>query len=238
MIETDIIISINVHEKINFLIKQIKNINEYVLLNYIIIINANKYMYDEISKCEFIKSQDNIILNENYLEKKLYHGSLTEGIYLNMKYIFNNYKFKYFIILSSRNLFYNKLNNTNYNLLEKKNHGIPYEKLDTKVWHWPRMIKTKLSRYIIKNNLLFACSAHEGLTFDYINCKDIIQFLDNNDDIKTDLFNYNTPVEEFALQTICINLNGYYYYIGNGTTTQNNINNLPKSHFVYKTRRI
>ena len=67
---TDIIFSINVHEKKNFLIKQIKNINDYVSLDYIIVINANKYMYNEISTCQFIKSKDNIILNKNYLEKK------------------------------------------------------------------------------------------------------------------------------------------------------------------------
>lgn len=109
----DIIFSINVYENINFLIKQIKNINNYVELNYIIIINSSKYMFNEIFNCEFIKSNNNIILNKDYLDKKRFHGSLTKGIYLNMKYAINNYKFKYFIILSSRNLFYNKLNNNN-----------------------------------------------------------------------------------------------------------------------------
>ena len=61
-----------------------------------------------------------------------------------------------------------------------------------------------------------------------------------NNDIKIELFNWNHCVEEFALQTICINLTGYYYQIGNGVnTTQNkNIKNLPKNKFVYKTIRI
>ena len=67
---TDIIFSINVHEKKDFLIKQIKNINDYVSLDYIIVINANEYMFNEISNCQFIQSKDNIILNKNYLEKK------------------------------------------------------------------------------------------------------------------------------------------------------------------------
>ena len=66
----DIIFSINVHEKKDFLIKQIKNIDYFVQLNYIIMINANQYMYDELSKCEFIKSKNNIFVNDEYLEKK------------------------------------------------------------------------------------------------------------------------------------------------------------------------
>ena len=62
----DIIFSINVHEKISFLIKQLKNIQNFVLLNYVIIINANTEMYHIISNDEFILSQKNIILNPDY----------------------------------------------------------------------------------------------------------------------------------------------------------------------------
>ena len=43
----DIIFSINVHISVDFLIRQIKNIDEFVSLNYIIIINPNKYMYND-----------------------------------------------------------------------------------------------------------------------------------------------------------------------------------------------
>lgn len=57
MKKVDVIISINVHEKINFLIKQITNIEKYVLLDYIIIINANKKMYHEITINKYIKSK-------------------------------------------------------------------------------------------------------------------------------------------------------------------------------------
>ena len=59
---TQINFSINVHEKMEFLIKQIKNINDFVSLDYIIILNANKLMYNKISNCKFINSQTNIIL--------------------------------------------------------------------------------------------------------------------------------------------------------------------------------
>ena len=109
MIDTDIVFSINVHNNKDFLIKQIKNISDFVSLNYIVIINANNYMYNEILNCPFIKSNNNIVLNNDYLDKKRFHGSLTKGIYLNMKYAMKNYNFKYFVILSSRNLFYNRI---------------------------------------------------------------------------------------------------------------------------------
>ena len=241
MIETDIIFSINVHEKKDFLIKQIKNIDDYVSLNYIIVINANEYMYNEISNCEFIKSKDNIVLNPNYLEKKRFHGSLTEGIYLNMKFAMDNYQFKYFIILSSRNMFYNNLTSENYNSLPKISSGKTYKELNVNSWHWRWFLRTKLSKYIIKNKLLFSNEMHEGLTFDYLSCKNIISFLNNNNHIRTNLFNWDGCVEEFALQTICINLSGYYYIIGNwadhGQDDYENIKNLPKNKFVYKTTR-
>ena len=258
-IKTDIIFSINVHEKKSFLIKQIENINEHVLVNYIVVINANEYMYNELLDSELIKSNSNIILYKNFLEKKRFHGSLTHGIYLNMKYVVERYQFKYFIVLSSRNMFYNKLTKATLGSFYVKkrtngistcetdeepvfiNNGTTYEKLNKNDWHWPSFIKTKLSKYIIKNNFLFQKSAHEGLAFDYITCKAIISFLEDNKDIKTDLFNWDNCVEEFALQTISINQTGYFYHIGGwklGAMDSISIVNLPKNKFVYKTYRI
>lgn len=234
----DIIFSINVHISVDFLIRQIKNIDEFVSLNYIIIINPNKYMYNEILKCDFITSKKYIILND-YLEKKRDHGTLTHGIYLNMKRAINNYKFKYFIIMSSRNLFYNKLNKENYNSLVKNDEGKYYKNLKHNEWQWPSFLRTELSKYIKKNNLLFSNSAHEGLTFDYNSCLKIIEFLDNNDNIKNNLFNWKKCVEEFALQTICINTTGCYYLIGkwcgHDKCDFKNIKNLPKNKYLYKT---
>ena len=136
-----------------------------------------------------VNVHENIVLNAVCLDKDRFHGSLTKGIYLNMKYAINKYKFKYFIILSSRNLFYNKLNHKNYNSLVKISGGKKYEKLNINNWHWSSFLQTKLSKFIIKENLFFSSGAHEGLTFDYISCEYIIKFLDNFNDIKTDLFN-------------------------------------------------
>ena len=248
MIKVDVIISINVHEKIDFLIKQIKNIEKYVLLDYIVIINANKQMYNEITINKYIKSKRNIILNDDFFEKQRYHGSITKGIVSNMIYANICYKFKYFIILSSRNLFYNKLNKEKLNSLVKINRGVPYNKLNKNEWHWPNFLKTELSKYIIKYNFLFSpyeyngktAYQHEGLTFDYISCIKIIYFLGKNDKIRTNLFNFNDCVEEFGLQTISINFKRGFYQIGNFTMgdDKNNIHKLPKDKFVYKTYRI
>jgi len=245
----DICFSINVHEKRDFLIKQIKNINDHVKLNYIIIINANEYMYNEISNCQFIKSKDNVVLNKNWLNKKRYHGSLTNGICLNMEEALKHYTFKYFIILSSRNLFYNKITketiDNEFPFISKSGWGrkdsigIKRNKLNIQDWHWHSFLKTKLSKYIIDNDMLFSSSPHEGLCFNYISCQTIIEFLNNNTAIKEDLFNWNHCVEEFSLQTICINLAGSnYYYLGNGCKTHHNIEMLPKNRYTYKTYRI
>lgn len=239
MIFTDIVFSINVHEKINFLIKQINNIETYVLLNFIIIINANNYMYNKISNSDFFKTKNNIILNKNYLNKKRFHGSLTKGIFLNMDYSIKNYHFKYFIILSSRNLFYNYLNDKNINNLVKINNKYIYKhkELPKKTWHWHSFLKTQLGKYIIENDLFFTFSAHEGLTFDNSACKNIISFLNNHENIRENLFNWKHCVEEFALQSICINLSHDFYDIGTGEKTKNNIDELPNDKFIYKTIR-
>ena len=219
------------------MLSQIINIDEFVDVNYIIILNANEYMYHKLKTNKIINKINFLQINPIYLNKKRFHGSLTQGIFSNMEFAMNNYNFKYFIVLSSRNLFYNKLNKEAYNNFSKISKGSNFNDINIKKWHWHSFIKTDLSKYIIKNKLLFSDCAHEGLTFDYLSCKKIISFLNKNDSIKKNLFDWNHCVEEFALQTICINLTGYYYNLGNGCDTNNNVRKLPKNNFVYKTLR-
>jgi len=241
--KTTIVFSINVHEHFNFLRKQIEDIEANVLLDYVIIINANEYMYNEIINSGILNEKTYIELYPEYVNKKHYHGSLTKGICLNMEYAVKNYQFEYFVILSSRNLFYNKLHNDNYKNMRKICDGMSFEKIIKHEWHWPMYFQTKLSECIIMNNLIFSKSYeyHEGLTFDYISSLKIVEFLQNNEVIKNNLFEFNCCVEEFALQTISLNLNGYYYQIGNsagpGEDDYDNIDTLPKDLFVYKTIR-
>lgn len=241
--KTTIVFSINVHEHFNFLRKQIEDIETNVLLDYVIIINANQYMYDEIINSGILNEKANIELYPEYVNKKHYHGSLTKGICLNMEYAIKNYQFEYFVILSSRNLFYNKLHNDNYKNMRKICEGSSFEKIIKHEWHWPLFFQTILGQYIIMNNLIFSKhdEYHEGLTFDYISSLRVVEFLQNNELIKNDLFEFNCCVEEFALQTISLNLTGYYYQIGNctgpGEDDYDNIDTLPKDLFVYKTIR-
>ena len=232
----DLIFSINVHENVDFLIKQFDNIKDYVELNYVIIINANRYMYGILKEHPLLSTYGIIIINQNYLDKKRFHGSLTHGIYLNMIHALNNYKFEYFVVLSSRNSFYNTLNKFTCKNLSKINKGKHLKDINKNSWHWPSMLQTKLSKFIIEHNLCFSVQAHEGLTFNHSSCKKIKEFLENHKDIKDDLFNWNHCVEEFALQSICINLNKEYYHIGHWSehNKSSDMKSLPKDKFVFK----
>ena len=244
-IKTDFIISINVHEKPNFLLKQIDNIKNHVC-NYYIILNCNQFMYNELKN---IILPCNVIVNPEIIEKKRFHGTLTEGIYSNMIYAHKNFEFLYLIVLSSRNLFYNKLNIDFLNLRQPICNDINrfYENEYTNQkqyidWHWPLFLNTQLAKYYISKRLNLAHSAHEGLVFHINVIYNIINFLEKNITIKDNLFNFSACVEEFSLQTIATNeinpINNYhkFIYIGNGSDTQKEIPSDPNL-FVYKTIR-
>jgi hypothetical protein len=80
---------------------------------------------------------------------------------------------------------------------------------------------------------------HEGAGFDYISSQMIVDFLEKNEDIKNNIFDFDWSIEEYALQTIALNLSGYYYQIGNWTNADDfvNIHKLPSDRFVYKVFR-
>ena len=127
----DIIISINVHEKPEYLLNQIKNIQEYVPLKKKIILNCNDYMLNEFKDRDI---QD-VEVYPKSLSKRTFHGSLTHGIVRNMSHAVNNYDFDYFLVMSSREFFYNNLNdvrkiedniiNETTNQVGKVNYNIP-----------------------------------------------------------------------------------------------------------------
>ena len=106
--KNDFVISINVHEKPNFLIKQLENIKEYIEGKYSVILNCNEYMYNELKDKNIL--DDNVIIHPEFIHKERYTGKLFQGIYSNLKYILeHNIIFSYFVVLSSRNLFYCKI---------------------------------------------------------------------------------------------------------------------------------
>lgn len=236
--DTTIIISINVHEKVNFLLKQIENIQKYVLLDYYIILNCNDYMYNELKNIEL---PSNVIINNDIINKERFTGTLTQGIYSNIIYAITHYNFNYFIILSSRNLFYNILCLDNLDRL-KIAPNIINDTLYNE-WHWQTFFKTELGKYYIKNGYNLYGSCHEGLVFHYNICQNIFMFLEKNTHIKNDLFTFPFCVEEFALQTISINeANDENLHKGFGCINESFDSTNPVSTdqiwFVYKTDRV
>ena len=200
-VDTTIIISINVHEKVSFLLKQIKNIQEYVLLNYYIILNCNEYMYNELKGTNL---PSNVLINKKYINKERFTGTITQGIYSNLECAIKNYNFKYFIVLSSRNLFYNILCDNNLDRLKIAPNIIVPNGLYCD-WHWNIFSKTQLGKYYIDRGINMYGSCHEGLVFNYVVCQHIFTFLETNTHIRNDLFKFPACVEEFALQTISMN---------------------------------
>jgi hypothetical protein len=230
----DCIISINVHEKFNFLLKQLENIKNNVSLNYAIILNCNDYMFTE---CTNNILPDNVYINNIILNKQRFHGSLTEGIYNNMIYALENFDFDFFIVSSSRNFFDNNMKLSDLKTIVK---GKPYrEHIPLTTWHWPSFLKTKLAKYFIDQNKELYNSPHEGLLFTFNAVKIIVSFLESNIEIKQDLFNFNNCVEEFGLQTIVTNMGEQFFYIGNGISNDrikpNDQNEYLK--FMYKENR-
>jgi hypothetical protein len=87
--KTTIVFSINVHENVKFLQKQIEDIEANVLLDFVVLINANEFMYNEIINNKPLMAKAAKAFIELYPEpiNKIHnHGTLTKGIYLNMEY--------------------------------------------------------------------------------------------------------------------------------------------------------
>jgi len=240
----DCIISINVHEKFDFLLKQIKNIQENVFCNYAIILNCNDYMFEECNKNRN-KLPNNVYIHDTILNKIPFHGSIAEGIYNNMVYAMNNFSFDFFIVGSSRNMFTNELKIEDLMYLVKK--GKPYiddnrsweEKKNA--WHWSKLSKTLLVDYYIDKKKDMYTSAHEGVVYTENGCRKIVDFLNENQEIRQDLFQFESVIEEFAFQTISMNNGENFYYIGDGCCKDGKVGeNDPENgifKFMYKVKR-
>lgn len=255
-----IVVSINVHEKPEYLLQQISNIKQHLKIDNVVLLNCNKFMFDYFSK----KDKNDFLINPEHIEKRKFHGSLTEGIVSNMKFAMENLDFSHFLVMSSREFFYRELNDINQiKKLIKTTTPLPRRVLenisrdgddDTRIvnggwltksknyfmdyWHWPCMRRTKLYQHIQKNNLYLDCSPHEGVVFSRESCAGILNFLENHEEITQDIFNFPGCMEEFALQAICTNLadHNVYYYIGNGVC-QIGLDECDENKFTHKLGR-
>jgi hypothetical protein len=224
----DIVVSINVHEKPEYLFNQLDNINQYIKFKkFIIILNCNDFMFNELSFKKNILLSKNAIVNPIPINKKTFTGSLTHGIVSNIKYALDNFDFRYFLILSSREFFtkvisidndIEKHKITQHYIIKTGNitSNILYKLDDYNVndWWWPKFKNTKLFNYIKNNKLYFSLSPHESLCFKKTSCEYIVNFLNKNHDIEEDLYNFDGCVEEFSIQSICCNYEPFYH-IGN-----------------------
>ena len=229
----DCVISINVHEKFPFLLKQLQNLKDNVSFTYAVILNCNEYMLNE---CKANELPPNVFYYEESLEKSRYHGSLTEGIYRNMNYAMQNFNFEYFIVVSSRSLFDNNLKLDDLKRFEQNptvQKG-PYEQANYESWYWPHFSNTLLYKYYKEKNLALHSSAHEGLVFKKRACEKIANFLESNPEIKTDALNFGGSVEEFALQSIAVNEGETFYYIGTGCCSNEKIGHLGPENNLFK----
>jgi hypothetical protein len=230
----DVIISINVHEKFEFLLKQLDNISTQVHCNYSIILNCNDYMFAE---CKKNKLSENVYVHPTILNKRRFHGSITNGICNNMNYAIKHFTFDFFIVASSRNMFENNLTLNDLNHLQNKRYTVAWE-LKKNTWHWPNIINTHFLNYMLTNDKKLYKSPHEGLVFKYNGVIKILKFLLDNDKIKNELFQIYSCCEEYALQTIVKSKNENFYDIGNGTLNEKNGPNINgRLKFMYKIHR-
>lgn len=214
----DLIISINVHEKVDFLLKQLSNIEENVKISYAIVLNCNDYMFNELKDLNL----ENVYLNPIIINKTWNHGTLALGIYENIKYALKNFNFKIFLVMSSREFFYRNLTSVDQirelKILDTPTLNTPWTVMsdyNVNNWGWPLVKTTLLFNKIKSLNLKFSQSPHEGMAFEESTLKFILEFIDHDEELKTNLFNFNAAMEEWALQSIAVNHLGYYY-IGNG----------------------
>ena len=110
-------------------------------------------MYNELI---YIILPPNVFINNVIINKERFTGTLTQGIYANIQYAIEHFIFKYFIVLSSRTLFYNNLS---IDILNKKQKKIEIiDNIQTKieietpikdytVWWWPKFCNISLYMY-------------------------------------------------------------------------------------------
>lgn len=236
MINTQLVISINVHEKVDFFLKQLANISEFVKIPYEIILNCNEYMYNELKQINL----ENVHLNPIIINKQWNHGSLAKGIFENMKYAKDNFTYEMFLVMSSRELFYRILESINQikecKITENSSPWKIYTDYDINGWGWAGLKPTLLFQKIKENNLKFSQSPHEGMVYEYNTVNFIIEFMDKDELLKENTFNHNQAMEEWALQSISVNHSGYYY-IGNGCYNKT-VDGADKSRFTLKQARV
>ncbi len=236
----DVVIAVNVHEDLQFVHRQIRNLQTHLQCSHVIIYHPNRRMGVSLSQCPFIASQPQVLIHPNRLEKRRFHGSLTQGIVENLQLALSRYKFSRFLVLSSRNLFYKPLkfpSSVPDIFLDVDIHrSLPANRgLLSRMSEHPKLRGTLLGTR--HSNWKAVSLAHEGFMFDYAGAIGLDSFLSANIDVSNDLFQYEWCLEESALQTILYNQRHPIYHIGVYTGHFGIRRRLPSTKYVYKTLR-
>ena len=150
-----IVFSINVFEgkkekgrwgnhKLNYyyLKEQILNIkyNTTDFTEVYVILNCNDQLFDRLQNEPLYDDKIKIIVNPEIINKKRFTGTLSHGIFSNLKYIVENkINFDYFIVISSRNVFKTKISMEiiNNHMIHTKTKWLEMSKLNRKFYFNP-----------------------------------------------------------------------------------------------------
>ena len=227
----------------DFLLEQLENFRKYIKVPYIIVLNCSDELFEKLKNKNIDNVILNPIhFNKKRLHGSLLKGIISNIDFTIKNYNvdkililsnrcflkkeINRFNLKYKLLETKlQNLFWRAVENTRttrhtptHNVLgengkweapECASVSIKKSNIDLNTWHWPKFKDTIL----FKKYHYLGKSAHEGLLLDIKSCKFLIKFMENNSSIKEDLFNSDSCVEEFAIQTILVNNNFIYCYL-------------------------
>jgi hypothetical protein len=208
----------------NCVIAQLKNIHYfYNRYKYVVVYNTdptfvNQFFlnskFTDLSK-SLGELEKVIVINPVIFFKQRFHGTVTKGIMENLKYVLDmDYKFRYFVVLSSKNMFNKCIPPATIDELINKNEKeysavAPVFKDKEFIWHWGRFYKYShlFIEHCRNNNWMLNPADHEGLVFPYDTCVLIRQFWKDHKDIYDNACSALTCVEEYIPFTLAYNIN-------------------------------
>jgi len=184
-----VLVTINVHEKPEFLREQVRNIQEHLMCRWVLILNTNESMKADLKGTEL-----EAWCHPKPINKRRFHGSLLQGICANIKHSLDvSHDFDYVLVLSSRTFFRKHV--TCYDLEVALDRSTCSVATNFNEWHWPAFKETSVGKRFFPH---LVGGAHEGLFFPKAACRSLCE-------LEPEIFDTNACVEEFVIQTICFN---------------------------------
>ena len=207
-----VIATINTHEKPDIMRMQLENIAMKVKATEVrVLLNCNDYMLTTLSSIEL---PPYAAVNPTPINKKRFHGSITQGIVANLR-LAAEQEFDHFLILSASSKLALPLSIRNiragYGMCKKHVQNSCLGQL-CRLSHcgyirtWPHAKKngpwlfgafatTALGKHVLAQKGKLIGSRHEGLVIDRATGLKILKFLDEHPDIADDLYNTKMPLK-------------------------------------------